>query len=137
MPVFDVQGMHHYEGHVSAAIKRPKVCLHLYLCGEACTPDCPKLQEIAHFSYDENHLYHADARSLRYYYPPTLNADLCKGFESFRQLDDSKDEHLDSLLQTIMNLEKETGEKVDADIITWRGMMTKVLSQSVPEERLD
>ena len=41
-------------------------------------------------------------------------------------MDDTADEHLDSLLKTIMALEQETGQKVEADFITWRGMMTKV-----------
>jgi RAT1-interacting protein len=29
-------------------------------------------------------------------------------------------------LKTLIAKERETGEKVDADVITWRGMMTKV-----------
>jgi hypothetical protein len=29
-------------------------------------------------------------------------------------------------LKTIIAKERETGEKVDTDVITWRGMMTKV-----------
>ena len=84
------------------------------------------LQEIAYFSYDDDHQYHRDERSLRYYYPPRLGADLSKGFDTFKQLDDTADDHLDSLLKTIMALEGETGTKCEADIITWRGMMTKV-----------
>ena len=83
-------------------------------------------QEFACFSYDENHQYFPDGRSLRYYYPPRLGSDLCRGFEQFRQFDDSKDEHLDSLLRTIVEHEKRTGERVAAEVITWRGMMTKV-----------
>lgn len=55
-----------------------------------------------------------------------LGADLSKGFNSFQKLDDSGDEHLDSLLKTIMAHEKETGKKIDANVVTWRGMMTKV-----------
>ena len=48
------------------------------------------------------------------------------GFETFQKLDDTADEHLDALLDTIMALEKDTQRKSEADIITWRGMMTKV-----------
>jgi RAT1-interacting protein len=40
-------------------------------------------------------------------------------------LDDAADEHLDALLDTIIAFEKKTGAKCEADIITWRGMMTK------------
>lgn len=86
------------------------------------------LQEIAYFSYDEKHDFYPDERSLRYYHPPNLGADLSKGFKTFEELDDSKDEHLDGLLRTIMNLEQSTGKRCEADIITWRGMMTKVNS---------
>lgn len=84
------------------------------------------IQEIAYFSYDDSHVYHPDASSLRYYYPPRIGADLSRGFDQFQKLDDTADDHLDSLLKTIMLLEKETGSRVTADIITWRGMMTKV-----------
>ena len=42
--------------------------------------------------------------------------------------DDTADEHLDSLLRTIMSHEKETGKPIDADIVSWRGMMTKLMA---------
>ena len=84
------------------------------------------LQEIAYFSYDDQHQFHLDERSLRYYYPPTLGADLSKGFNTFQQLDDTADDHLDGLLKTIIDLEQRTGTRCSADFITWRGMMTKV-----------
>jgi RAT1-interacting protein len=64
---------------------------------------------------------------VKWYYPPAvLGTDLSKGFEMFDKRDDSQDEHLDSLLQAIMHHEKETGKPIDAHIVTWRGMMTKV-----------
>jgi RAT1-interacting protein len=85
-------------------------------------------QEIACFSYDDKHNFFPDDRSLRYYYPSKLGADLSKGFETFEEFDDTKDEHLDSLLKAIMDLEYRTGVTCDADIITWRGMITKVSS---------
>jgi RAT1-interacting protein len=84
------------------------------------------VQEIACFSYDDQHKFRLDDSSLRYYYPPRLPADLNRGFDTFQQLDDSNDDHLDSLLETIVALEKEKGIKCEADVITWRGMMTKV-----------
>jgi RAT1-interacting protein len=83
-------------------------------------------QEIAFFSYDEKHQFRLDASSLRYYFPPYLPADLNRGFDTFQQLDDTNDDHLDGLVDTIAALEKEKGAKAEADIITWRGMMTKV-----------
>lgn len=67
-----------------------------------------------------------DDSSIRWYYPPTLGADLRRGFDTFQNLDDAADEHLDSLLKTVIAHEEKTGEKVEAGVITWRGMMTKV-----------
>jgi RAT1-interacting protein len=55
-----------------------------------------------------------------------LPADLNRGFDTFQQLDDTNVDHLDGLVDTIAALEKEKGAKAEADIITWRGMMTKV-----------
>ncbi|PYH48282.1 DXO/RAI1 family decapping nuclease [Aspergillus saccharolyticus JOP 1030-1] len=105
--VFDIQPIGRFYG-ASAAIRRPK--------------------EIACFSYDDHHKFHIGESSLKYYYTPHLPADLNRGFESFQKLDDSADEHLDALLETIMALEQDTGIKCEADIITWRGMMTKILT---------
>ncbi|KAG7008076.1 hypothetical protein G7Y79_00007g022010 [Physcia stellaris] len=82
----------------------------------------------AYFSYDDQHQFHLDERSLRYYYPPTLGADLSKGFNTFQQLDDTADDHLDGLLKTIIDLEQRTGTRCTADFITWRGMMTKIMA---------
>ncbi|KZF21301.1 rai1 protein [Xylona heveae TC161] len=107
MSIFDVQPVNRFAGS-SAAIRRPK--------------------EIAHFSYDDDHVFRLDDSSLRYYYPPSMGADLSKGYESFKKLDDTADDHLDSLLKTILESEKETGSKCEADFITWRGMMTKIMA---------
>ncbi|KAI1139011.1 RAI1-domain-containing protein [Hypoxylon sp. FL0543] len=85
-------------------------------------------KEIACFSYDNKHEFHLDDRSLQWYYPPELGADLSRGFDQFDKHDDSKDEHIDSLLKTIMAHEEEEGKKIDAQIVTWRGMMTKIMS---------
>ncbi|KAL4926511.1 DXO/RAI1 family decapping nuclease [Aspergillus undulatus] len=104
---FDIQPIGRFYGS-SAAIRRPK--------------------EIASFSYDGQHAYHLGDSSLRWYYPPQLPADLNRGFDTFQKLDDTADEHLDALLDGIIALERETGKKCEADIITWRGMMTKVLT---------
>ncbi|KAL4967256.1 DXO/RAI1 family decapping nuclease [Aspergillus stella-maris] len=104
---FDIQPIGRFYGS-SAAIRRPK--------------------EIASFSYDDQHAYHLGDSSLRWYYPPQLPADLNRGFDTFQKLDDTADEHLDALLDTIVALERETEKKCEADIITWRGMMTKILT---------
>ena len=92
-------------------------------------------REIAYFSYDEEHKYRQDDSSLRYYYPPPLPADLSKGFDNFRSLDDAGDDHLDGLLQALIHHEGEKAYKLDTDFITWRGMMTKIMI--VPFSQLD
>ncbi|CAJ2508006.1 Uu.00g091920.m01.CDS01 [Anthostomella pinea] len=92
-------------------------------------------QEIACFSYDDKHGFHLDDSSLQWYYPAELGADLSTGFETFDKHDDSADEHLDSLLKTVMSYEEEEGKKLDAQVVTWRGMMTKIMS--VPFEDRD
>jgi hypothetical protein len=48
------------------------------------------------------------------------------GFDKFISWDDSIDEHLNGLLKAIMALEQQRGERIKVDVITWRGMMTKV-----------
>lgn len=84
------------------------------------------MQEIAYFSYDDKHEYHLDESSIRYYYPPTLPVDLNKGFDTFQQLDDTGDDHLDGLLDAVVAHETQKGSKLETDVVTWRGMMTKV-----------
>ncbi|KAI5293751.1 decapping endonuclease targeting mRNA [Ascosphaera acerosa] len=104
---FEIQPIGRFVG-TSAAIKRPR--------------------EIAYFSFDDEHNFRLDESGLRYYYPPALPADLNRGFDTFKKRDDSVDTHLDSLLETIIALEKETGEACNVDIVTWRGMMTKIMT---------
>lgn len=91
------------------------------------------LQEFACFSYDDEHKYHYGDRSLRWYYTPQLGADLSQGFETFVKHDDSVAEHLDSLLKTIMHHEQETKKKIDANVVTWRGVLTKVCRPSLSQ----
>lgn len=69
---------------------------------------------------------------MKWYYTPDLNVDLSKGFESFIKHDDSVDEQLDSLLATIADYEQKTSKPIDAHIVTWRGMMTKVSNFDQP-----
>ncbi|KAF2841438.1 RAI1-domain-containing protein [Patellaria atrata CBS 101060] len=87
-----------------------------------------KPEEIACFSYDEEHKFRLDDSSLKYYYPPKLGANLCAGFNEFKKLDTTADDGLNSLLKTILEKEKETGELLEVDFITWRGMMTKIMA---------
>ncbi|KAL2268675.1 hypothetical protein VTJ83DRAFT_3521 [Remersonia thermophila] len=85
-------------------------------------------REFACFSYDKDHAFRLDDSSLKWYYPPILPADLSKGADTFVKHDDSIDEHLDSLLATIQSYEQQKGEAIDAHIVTWRGMLTKIMA---------
>lgn len=136
-PSFPVQPVMRFLG-ASQPVKRPKVrrnkrrpaeALHIVECMfQYLVSDLTLYleQEIACFSYDENHEFRPDASSMKYYYPPELGVDLSRGFNTFIKHDDSQDEHLDSLLKAIMLHEQETGTRIDAKVVTWRGMMTKV-----------
>ncbi|KAI1827941.1 RAI1 like PD-XK nuclease-domain-containing protein [Xylaria intraflava] len=106
-PTFNIQPIGRFHGE-SEPVKRPK--------------------EFAHFSYDEKRQFHLNDSSLQWYYPPRLGADLSKGFDKFDKHDETIDEHLDGLLKSIEAHEKEEGKKIDAHVVTWRGMMTKIMS---------
>jgi RAT1-interacting protein len=56
-----------------------------------------------------------------------LNEDLGKGFDEFVKFGEV-DEHLDSLLASIQQYETTKEKTVHVDIITWRGMMTKIMT---------
>ncbi|KAL2888674.1 Decapping nuclease rai1 [Ceratocystis lukuohia] len=79
-------------------------------------------KEFTCFSYDENHEFHRDDSSIRWYYPAEVGTDLSAGFESFIKHDDTQDEHLVSLLRAIKDHEEKTGEKIDSQFVTWRGL---------------
>lgn len=85
------------------------------------------MQEIACFSFDDDHNLRLDDSGVKYYYNPKLGASLSEGFDTFRKLDDKRDDHLDPLLKSLLEKEKREGRRVQADVVTWRGMMTKVL----------
>ncbi|SPO00632.1 related to C.elegans dom-3 protein [Cephalotrichum gorgonifer] len=83
--------------------------------------------EFTCFSYDDDHVYRQDDSSLRWYYhnPMDIDTDLTSGFERFDKHDDSQADHLDSMLKSIMVYEREKGKRLEVNIVTWRGMMTK------------
>ncbi|KAL9055968.1 MAG: hypothetical protein Q9162_003265 [Coniocarpon cinnabarinum] len=82
--------------------------------------------EIAHFSFDENHVFRPDRSQLKYYYNPELGTNLSNGLESFRKFDDSVDLHLHGLLDAIMLYEQREGKRLEADFVCFRGLLTKV-----------
>ncbi|CAK7205944.1 decapping endonuclease targeting mRNA [Sporothrix eucalyptigena] len=110
MAHFAIHPIHRFHGQ-SQPMRRPK--------------------EFTCFSYDDSHALHLDDRSLRWYYPPQFpqGADLSRGFDTFvKHDDDGVDEHLDSLLAAVAAHEQKTQTKIDAQVLTWRGMMTKIMA---------
>lgn len=117
MASFNIQPLARFAG-ASTSIRRPR--------------------ELTYFSYDDNRtLYPQSDISLQYYYPPFIDCpsesgqarstiDLSRGFNTFKKHDDQIDEHLDSLLETIMSHEQKESQRTKSDIVTWRGIMTKV-----------
>ncbi|KAJ6264805.1 hypothetical protein Dda_0957 [Drechslerella dactyloides] len=93
-------------------------------------------REITYFSYDDNHELRHDDSSLRYYYTPDLHTDLSGGYSSFIKHDDSVDEHLDSLLEALIELEKKEGKCATegVDFVTWRGMVTRLMTVPYMED---
>ena len=69
--------------------------------------------------------------------------ELSNGFEDWVKSDDSIDKHLDGLLETIQaheeklmkNGTKPEDVKTKADIVTWRGMMTKARQFDLSDHR--
>jgi RAT1-interacting protein len=50
-----------------------------------------------------------------------------EGFDEFVKFGEI-DEHLDSLLASLQRYEETQGKEVQVDIITWRGMMTRIMT---------
>ncbi|CAD6888793.1 unnamed protein product [Tilletia controversa] len=123
------------------------------------TPAFQKPACIATFSYDENRGLHHDNQSLGVYHPPpppqfnrdadrgrgrVCGPDLKYGYERWKRRDETVDEHLDSLLIALQhkaNLADPEGDqdrdRARADVITWRGIATKLCTTIFAENDYD
>ncbi|KAL0146172.1 RAI1 like PD-XK nuclease-domain-containing protein [Mucor lusitanicus] len=87
-------------------------------------------QEITSYSIDHERRVWFDNREMKYYYPPTLDKkDLNVGYDKMIQRDESIPEHIDTLLDALTNANAKQPDdnQTTADIVTWRGIMTKLL----------
>ncbi|KAI8076909.1 uncharacterized protein BX664DRAFT_367400 [Halteromyces radiatus] len=84
--------------------------------------------EINSYSIDADRRVWFDDRELKYYYPAT-GTDLTLGYDKFIQRDETVPEHLDTLLDAITDarLKSKDSHVTKANIVTWRGIMTKLL----------
>lgn len=92
-------------------------------------------KQLTYYSLDINRDQYLESKSqLKYYYLPDsfLNKrpQLNKGFKDFVKRDTSLETHPDHLLRSIAHYEKEQngGQRVKADIITYRGIMSRLLT---------
>ncbi|ODQ63265.1 putative suppressor of exonuclease defects [Nadsonia fulvescens var. elongata DSM 6958] len=89
-------------------------------------------KEIGCYSTDISHNYHNDTRGLKYYYFPESSLeddtiDLNTGYKDFERDPEDTPRHLNGMLQCLVGIEKKTNSKVKADIITYRGIMTRLM----------
>ncbi|CAI5768107.1 Decapping nuclease [Podarcis lilfordi] len=102
--------------------------------------------QLGHFSLDAQRCYHGDARRLRYYAPPPVEGpspgfDLRDGYrDRYVKQDETVREGLEHLLRWITQNRKQLqtedkGRPLNADFVTWRGHLTKVLT--TPYENQD
>lgn len=75
-----------------------------------------------------------------YYFPDSYvdrNYDLSTGFKNFRSIPEEQNlAHFPSLLEAIQKHEQQTGLRVKADIVTFRGIMTDILTLPLNQNKL-
>ncbi|WWC91055.1 uncharacterized protein L201_005996 [Kwoniella dendrophila CBS 6074] len=77
-----------------------------------------------------------DDSSMAYYIPAPIGSDLNYGFDNKVERNEDEDEHLDGLCDSLRHLEESTGSAQHGDgrgqrkggIITWRGMITRIMT---------
>ncbi|KAI8148932.1 RAI1 like PD-XK nuclease-domain-containing protein [Fennellomyces sp. T-0311] len=93
-------------------------------------PDYRQPVEVNSYSIDGDRRVWFDNRELKYYAEPRLTAgtpSLSYNYDRFIQRDDSIPEHIDTLLDALTDAKsKNRNNPIHADIVTWRGIMTKL-----------
>ncbi|CAM0138236.1 unnamed protein product [Umbelopsis sp. WA50703] len=93
--------------------------------------------ELQSFSIDHERTVHFDDRQLKYYYPADISdADLSVGYEQFIQRDENLKEHIDTLLDALTHYRSKESDPTlsQANIVTWRGIITKILCTPYTKE---
>jgi RAT1-interacting protein len=100
--------------------------------------------ELTCFSFDDKRELHLDDRSLKVFNPPTITPEkgvyLSDGYPHRYITRESVPEHLDALLESLLDLSKrnaaenESDKDTQADFITWRGIITKLMCTPYTQE---
>ena len=95
--------------------------------------------ELSAYIFDKNHVYsnngHDVSKGLKHYDPEynennphSSSHDLNEGFETFTSYEEAADPHLDDLLHDLKDAEHKHEFESSADFITYRGMLTHLLT---------
>ncbi|KAH3679436.1 hypothetical protein WICMUC_000981 [Wickerhamomyces mucosus] len=89
-------------------------------------------KELASFSRTFDGQFVNDDSCLSYFFLPDSDVDteidLQSGYKNFKEVDEQLDGQFTGLLRAIKGYEEKNNSKVKADIITFRGIMTKILT---------
>lgn len=117
--------------------RQPTMIKTFPLSSRAKTTALKQPKELFCYTRDINGAYEYDsdkaATQVSYYYFPDAEidkgVDLGAGYKDFKKIPEAENlGDFESLLKSIIEHEKKTGEKVSADIVTFRGLMTKLLA---------
>ncbi|SCU95569.1 LADA_0G16292g1_1 [Lachancea dasiensis] len=108
----------------------------LFVQKRSSTTTLRQPKELAYYSKtQENEFLINDTSKMSYYYLPDSevdrNLDLCSGIKKFKECNGNPDFDsctLKGLLQSIQSYEQRKNKKVAGDIITFRGVMRKLIS---------
>ncbi|KAI9504278.1 hypothetical protein BX070DRAFT_223757, partial [Coemansia spiralis] len=96
---------------------------------------CPQFtepKELLSFSYSDRREICMDNRELKYYYPPQIDPlpHLFDGFEMQIKRDSMINEHIDGLLTSLCNVQKNSADQqpFQADFVMYRGMLTRIFT---------
>ncbi|WWC63877.1 uncharacterized protein I303_106482 [Kwoniella dejecticola CBS 10117] len=84
---------------------------------------------ISTYSHQPDRSIRHDDSSMAYYRPAPIGCDLNHGFDRRTERNESVDEHLDGLCDALRKVEEESGKgERKGGIITWRGMITRIMT---------
>ncbi|KAH3684299.1 hypothetical protein WICPIJ_004739 [Wickerhamomyces pijperi] len=102
------------------------------LSSRSATTSLKQPKEITSYSRTFDGDFVNDDSCLSYFYLPDSDVDTCidlgAGFKNFKEVDEDLNSSFKGFLQSIQHHEEVNNSKIKADIITFRGNMTKLLT---------